>query len=300
MSRAAIQGLLEMLGAAPRPGSIAELRAIIDVALPFLNANPPEVGQVHEAVAVSDGVQARVLVPRGTPPFPVLVYLHGGGWSIGSSASHHQLACQLCAGAGAVVVNVDYRLAPEHPFPTPLDDCIAAARWARANAARWGGDPERVALGGDSAGANLSVAVVNDLRHEMRFRGALLFYGAFDLLACRRDYDRWAPVEDPVLPRHSMDLMIDAYLGGGASTDDPRVSPIRADLSHFPPACVVCGGWDPLFGESRALAEKLAAAGRVISTHWYEEMPHGFVQLPAPEADEALALAGTFLRRVLG
>ncbi len=300
MSRAAIAGLLEMLGTGPVPGSIADLRAIIDMGMPFLNADLPAVGHVHEGVALGDGVQARIVVPPGTPPFPVLIYLHGGGWSIGSSASHHKLACQLSVGAGAVVVNVDYRLAPEHPFPAPLDDCVSAARWTREHVARFGGDPARIAIGGDSAGANLSTAVINDLRHELRFRGAVLIYGAFDLLSTRRDYDRWAPVEDPVLPRHSMDLMLDAYLSGGASVDDPRVSPLRADLSHFPPACVLCGTWDPLFGESRALTGKLAAAGRVVSTHWYDEMPHGFVQLPAPEGEEAITRASEFLRRVLG
>jgi acetyl esterase len=283
----------------PRAGSIAELRVNLEIGLPFLNANPPEVARVMVGVPVSAGVHAEVIVPAGSPPFPTLVYLHGGGWSIGSAATHHKLARQLAVGAGVVVVNVDYRLAPEHPFPRPLEDCVVAARWSRAHVAEFGGDGERIAIGGDSAGGNLSVAVVNELRGEIEFRGALLLYGAFDLDRSWRDYDRWVPEEDPVLPKHSMRLMLDAYLSGGTSSGDPRVSPELADLRHFPPACLVCGTWDPLLGESIALHEKLRAADRITELHRYPEMPHAFMQLPVSEGDQALATACAFLQRVL-
>lgn len=296
MSRADIAGLLAMMRATPPPRSIAELRAVIDMSIPMINANPPDVGAVHAGVEVGPGVRADILVPPGAPPFPTLIYLHGGGWSIGSPATHAKLARQLCIGAGAVVVNVDYRLAPEHPFPTPLDDCVVAARWTRENIARYGGDSSRLAIGGDSAGGNLSAAVINDLRGTIVFRAALLIYGAFDLPASRRDYDRYAPEEDPVLPKHSMDLMLDAYLSGGASPDDPRVSPLKAPLTDFPPACLLCGTWDPLLGESLHMHEQLQRAGRESSLHTYAEMPHAFVQLGPPEADEALSVACAFLR----
>jgi acetyl esterase len=299
MSRNEIGGLLELMRGAPRPASIAEMRTNMLAFIPFLNANAPDVARVDEAVQVASGVHADVLVPPGTPPFPVLLYLHGGGWSIGSPATHGKLARQLCAGAGAIVVTVDYRLAPEHPFPVPLDDCVAAARWTRVNIGRWGGDAGRLAVGGDSAGGNLTVAVINDLRGEIAFRGALLLYGAFDVLGCWRDYDRWAPEEDPVLPKHTMKLMLDAYFSGGASNDDPRMSPLKADLSAFPPACLICGTWDPLFGDSIALQERLQSLGRRATLHRYPEMPHAFLQLPATEADAALGEACTFLRDVL-
>ena len=299
MPRSDIAGLLEMARTAPEPGSIAELRATMDMSIPFINASPPAVGSVETGVVLADGVRADVVVPPGTPPFPVLVYLHGGGWSVGSPATHAKLARQLAVGAGALVVNVDYRLAPEHPFPTPHDDCVAAARWVRAHIGRHGGDAERIAIGGDSAGGNLSAAVVNALRGEMRFRGALLIYGAFDLVASRRDYDRWAPEEDPFLTRHAMDLMIGAYLGRGASVDDPRVSPIHGDVAHFPPTHLVCGTWDPLLGESVAFHQKLEVAGRRAVLEQYAEMPHAFMQMPVPEADTAMASACAFLRAVL-
>nr|BAN08444.1 hypothetical protein [uncultured bacterium] len=132
----------------------------------------------------------------------------------------------------------------------------------------------------------------------MTFRGALLFYGAFDLLACIRDYDRYAPEEDPVLPKEPMKLMRDAYLTGGTSTDDPRVSPLKADLRHFPPTCLICGTWDPLLGDSMALHEALRSLGRQSTLHRYDAMPHAFMQLPVSEAETALAVACEFLREV--
>jgi acetyl esterase len=299
MPRSELAGLFEMIRTAPQSSSIAELRANMNVFIPFLNANPPPVARVDAGVAVGESVRADIIVPPGTPPFPTLIYLHGGGWSIGSPATHAKLARQLCAGAEVLVVNVDYRLAPEHPFPTPLDDCVAAARWTRANIGRYDGDPERIAIGGDSAGGNLSAAVINDLRSELQFRGALLIYGAFDVLGCWRDYDRYAREEDPILPKGPMTLMMDAYFSGGASNDDPRVSPLKADLRHFPPACLICGTWDPIFGDSLAMHDKLRALGRQSVLHRYEQMPHAFLQLPVSEADEAIATACQFLKAVM-
>jgi len=298
MPRSELAGLFEMMRTAPTGESIAEMRRTMDLFIPLINANAPDVARVDAAVPVADGVSAEISVPFGTPPFPALIYLHGGGWSIGSPATHARLVRQLCVGAGVVVVNVDYRLAPEHPFPTPLDDCVAAARWTRDNIARWGGDPTRLTVGGDSAGGNLSAAVANDLRGTLDFRGALLIYGAFDVLGCWRDYDRYAPQEDPILPKAAMKLMLDAYFSGGASNDDPRVSPLKADLREFPPACLICGTWDPLFGDSLAFYEKLRSAGRQATLHRYDGMPHAFVQLPVSDADQAIAVACGFLKTV--
>ena len=296
MARPEVEALFTLLRNAPRPQSVAEMRANLEQFAPFLNANAPEVARVDAGVDVAAGVRADVIVPEGTAPFPVLVYLHGGGWAIGSPASHAKLARQLAAGAGAVVVNVDYRLAPEHPFPVPLEDCVAAVRWTCATMARYGGNADRLAIGGDSAGANLSAAVINDLRGQVGFRAALLIYGAFDLLASRRDYERYAPAEDPVLPKQAMDMMLAAYLSGGASAQDPRVSPLKADLSHFPPTCLLVGKIDPLFGESLAFQAALTGHGRAVELHTYDDMPHAFMQLGLPESDAAVAAANAFLR----
>jgi acetyl esterase len=288
-----------MLRAMPLPESIPDLRAQVESFAPLMNAGAPEVARLERAVAVGEGVRADVIVPPGTAPFPTLVYLHGGGWSICSSGTHEKLARRLAVGAKAVVINVDYRLAPEHPFPVPLEDCVTAVRWTRANVARYGGDPERLAIGGDSAGANLSAAVINDLHDAVEFRAALLIYGAFDLENCPRDYDRYAPEEDPVLPKRAMQMMLDAYVSGGASVRDPRVSPLFADLRHFPPSCFVVGAVDPLFGESVGMRDTLQALGCECEFHRYAEMPHGFVQLELPEATQAIDAASAFLRRHL-
>lgn len=300
MPRADVAALFEMLRSAPRVDSIVEQRAQLELFAPFINANPPPVGRVESGVRISGDVTADVIVPPGAPPFPTLLYLHGGGWSIGSPNSHAKLARQLSAGAGAVVVNVDYRLAPEHPFPVPLEDCVTAARWTRANVQRHGGDPQRLAIGGDSAGANLSAAVINELRDEISFRAALLIYGAFDMAASWRDYDRYAPEEDPVLPKYIMKMMMDAYLSGGAATDDPRVSPLFADLRHFPPSCFIAGAIDPLFGESVSMRDTLQALGCECEFHRYAEMPHAFLQFDLPEAAQGIDAASRFVRRHLG
>lgn len=294
--REELAALFNLLRAAPRAQSIAESREQLEKFSVFLNSNAPAVARVVSDVQLTPNVRAEILVPSGTPPFPTLIYLHGGGWSIGSPASHAKLTRQLCTGAGMLVVSVDYRLAPEFPFPVPLEDCVSAALWTRAHVAEHGGDPQRISIGGDSAGGNLSAAVINDLRGEMSFRAALLIYGAFDLLVSRRDYDVYAPEEDPVLPKSLMDLMLQAYLSGGASTDDPRVSPVHADLSNFPPACLLVGAIDPLVGDSRTFHAKLQKAERSSELHEYADMPHAFMQLDLPEAREAIATGCQFLR----
>ena len=300
MDKAEIEALFAMMRAAPPAQSIAELRAGLEAVIPLLNAGAPDVGNAIADVPLFPGVTADVLVPPGTPPFPALIYLHGGGWSICSPKTHDKLARRLCLGAGAVVLNVAYRLAPEHPFPTPHDDCVAAAQWAMANIAQYGGDPTRMAIGGDSAGANLSAATIVALRGRVDFRAALLLCGAFDLGAGRALVARGVAEEDPVLPLRNMELMLDAYLSGGGRTDDPRVSPLHADLSGFPPACLIAGTADPLCGESVAMADKLAALGRPCALHRYAGMPHVFFLFEGlPEGDAALAAASAFLRDAL-
>src|SRR5262245_56153586 len=191
--------------ASAQPTDVPSLRKLLDTMSELLNVDPPAVGAIHDDVLLREvggrRVTADVFVPKGKGPFPVLVYLHGGGWVAGSPKSHRKLGLRF-AEAGYLVVNVDYRLAPESPFPAPFDDCVFAVRWAAENVARYGGDPKRLAIGGDSAGGNLSAAVAAHLASDSsapKLRAALLIYGAFDFQALRTMQQPSQPGVDPAV-----------------------------------------------------------------------------------------------------
>jgi acetyl esterase/lipase len=288
---------LKALAAAPIPSGIPELRQMMETFIPMMNQDPPEIGALHENVAVSAGVTADVAVPKGAGPHPVVVYLHGGGWVAGSPKTHRKLGMQI-AEAGFLTINVDYRLAPEHPFPAGLDDCVAAIKWAGENARRWNGDSARLAVGGDSAGGNLTAAALTSLAAEgyagPKPRAALLIYGVYDFPA--------------VIARAGNEMGIDgmarAYAGGApypAILDDPRVSPLRAvKPGALPPSFVVVGSADPLLPESQSMAAALKRADIKHELHVFDEMPHGFLQMSIlSDCLEAQRRMFDFLRRTL-
>ncbi len=285
------------------PKTAQQMRSMLEAFAPLLNADLPEVGALHEAVPVREGVTADVVVPRGKGPHPVLVYLHGGGWVCGSPRTHRKLGHRF-AEAGYLVVNVDYRLAPEHPFPTPFEDCLAAVRWAHREAASFGGDATRLAVGGDSAGGNLSAAVAAALVNDpARPKAALLIYGVFDFGML--DGIPLAPGADPRAAeagRALVEMMRSAYLGKAPSDAllrDPRVSPLLA-ASKLPPSHVVVGSADPLAGQAEALVEALTASG-VPHEHFVDTgMPHGYAQMEfLPPARPAIERMLGFLNRNL-
>jgi acetyl esterase len=145
-------------------------------------SNLPEIGDLHENVEMRPGLAADIAAPKGEGPHPVVVMLHGGGWAAGSLRTHRKLAMHFAAN-GYLTINVDYRLAPENPFPAGFDDCVFAAHWASENVHKWDGDPSRMALAGDSAGANLAAATLLALSSDPNapiFRTAVLIYGVFD------------------------------------------------------------------------------------------------------------------------
>jgi acetyl esterase len=264
------------------PKTPHEMRSMLDGFAPFMNGDLPEVGNFQEAVAIQEGVTTDVIVPKGAGPHPVLVYLHGGGWVCGSPATHRKLGHRF-AEAGYLVFNVDYRLAPEHPFPTPFEDCLAAVRWAHREASRFDGDATRLAIGGDSAGGNLSAAVAGALAGDPACpKAALLIYGVFDFgmfgdVALVPDGDAQAAQ----VGRDMVEMMVGAYLGrtrDDALLRDPRVSPLHA-AARLPPSHVVVGGADPLVAQTQALVKALAAAG-VEHEHFVDSgMPHGYAQM---------------------
>src|SRR5262245_22582418 len=278
------------------PQSIAELREMMDMLMELLNQGAPEIGAFHEDVELRPGLCADIAVPKGAGPFPVVVYLHGGGWVGGSPKSHRKLGMEF-ADAGFLTVNVDYRLAPEHQFPDGLEDCIFAIKWAAQNAGGYGGDPKRLAVGGDSAGANLTAAAITSLASESDNgpvpRAALLLYGVYDFPAVVKRSQ--APM---------IEMMTKAYTGDAkypAILDDPRVSPIHAiKPGSMPPTFVVCGGADELLPESRAIDEALGRADIPHELHVFDEMPHGFMQMSSlSDCREAEHRMFEFLRRVL-
>ncbi len=251
------------------PAALDALRGQIDAftdRFEALSPDPPRIGAYHVNVPLRAGLRADVAVPPNPGPHPVLLYLHGGGWVAGSPKSHRRLV-QRFAQAGCLTVSLDYRLAPEYPFPAGYDDCVFAARWTRENAARWNGAADRIAIGGDSAGGNLAAAVAAVSGEGLR--AAILIYGIFDFAAA--------------VARGAMGIegVARAYLAQAypAALFDPRVSPLRRVTAQFPPAFLTVGTADPLLPESQAMAAALSAAGVPHELHICNEMIHGFIQL---------------------
>ena len=256
----------------------------------------------HEAPGPAGPVALRLYEPMGAGagPLPILVFYHGGGWIRGDLDTHDDVCRYLCHHAGCLVASVDYRLAPEHRFPAALDDCDAATRWVAANAARLGADPERLAIGGDSAGGNISCGVA----FRARERGApaicfqLLIYPATDLAGeseSKRLYSSGYLL-------NSMPFYVASYLGPEGDAADPLASPLLAkDLAGLPPACVLTAGFDPLRDEGEAYAGRLREAGVAVDYRCHEGMIHGFVSITgligsaeAGLADAAAALRAAF------
>jgi acetyl esterase len=260
----------------------------------LMNGNPPPVGAVHDTVLLREvagwRLTADIAVPFGAGPHPVLVYFHGGGWTMGSPKTHLRVGREFAA-AGYLTVNVDYRRAPKHRFPAAFEDCVFATRWAAENAARYGGDPRRLAVGGDSAGGNLAAAVLADCgrRGGPHIRAGVLIYGVFD-------YHKAIGALGTTGPDTQFYLPADRY---EALRGDYRVSPLYA-CTTFPPCYIGVGTRDPLLPESLALAEALKAAGIGHDLHVIEGAPHGFFQLtPLPAYAEGYERAVAFLDRHL-
>ena len=227
--------------------------------------------------AIGDGIHVRIYTPSVTPA-PVLLYLHGGGWVVGSPSSHDALCRRFAADAGRLVLSVDYRLAPEHPFPGPLEDVLKAWDWARENAAALGGDPGNIAMGGDSAGGNLTAAACLVLRDAGRPQPALqlLIYPGTDLHRDTASHRLFS--EGYLLTESDIVWYQDHY--GCLDLDDPRGSPLLAqDHRNLPPAIVVTAGFDPLRDEGEAYADRLEAAGVPVVRIDAADLVHGFANM---------------------
>lgn len=224
---------------------------------------------------------------------PLLVFFHGGGHAMGSIETHDDLCREICRGARLHVLSVDYRLAPEHKAPAGCDDAYAAYLWAVDNAATLGADPARVAVGGDSAGGNLSALVTQRARDDRAPLPALqvLIYPGTNAAAQTRSMTLFA--NGFFLTRHDIEWFKTTHLDGtGMKTDDPRVSPMHADnLSGLSPALILTAGFDPLRDEGRQYAEALRAAGTPVDYREYGTVVHGFANFFALGGDSATATA---------
>lgn len=266
------------------------------------------------AIATADGpLGLRVYTPRrcGAPvgagtDLPIAVYFHGGGWTLfGGLDVCDWLPSRVAAELGAVVVAVDYRLAPQHPYPAAVDDCLAAVRWASEHAEELGASPSRLAVFGDSAGGNLS-AVVALLARDAggpAIQAQGLIYPVTDTTL--DDASMRENARKPVLHRADMDAFFRYYLGASrehGGDDDPSVSPIRASsLAGLPPAFVQVSAHDVLRDQALEYAERLDAEGTRVEVKTYAEAPHGWVTYPGIMRVSARASADlvAFLRREL-
>ncbi|MBQ1034665.1 alpha/beta hydrolase [Micromonospora sp. C81] len=243
----------------------------------------------------------RVYRPAGSGPLPTLLYFFGGGWTLGSIDTADGICRRLANAVPCQVITVGYRLAPEHPFPAAVHDCHAAASWVAGHADRLGVDPDRLAVGGDSAGGNLAAAVTLLSRaHGPTLAAQLLVYPNTD-----QSGEPTGPAdEDPTLfNSRSVAWYRTHYLTDEAHAQDPLASPLLADdLTGLPPALVVTAELDPLCAQGQRYAERLAAAGVPTRVRHYPGMIHGFFAMPGVFTDgrRAQADAAAFLRERFG
>jgi acetyl esterase len=270
-----------------------------------LAAAPPEVAHVEDLAAtgpVSD-IPVRVYRCLGSAPndrLPVLVWFHGGGWTIGDLDTHDVPCREFANLAHCAVVSVGYRLAPEHKFPAAFEDAVAATHWVLANAGALGLDGSRLAVGGDSAGGNLAAALAIEFRETWAPRIALqvLVYPATDMAADTRSHREFA--DGYMLTRDAILWFKGLYLNGPEDEANWRASPLRADdLSNLPPAYIITAGFDPLLDEGRAYADRLRAAGVSVTYECFEGQIHGFITMGGAiaAAHHAIYRASQGLRR---
>ncbi|MGI9091708.1 MAG: alpha/beta hydrolase fold domain-containing protein [Gemmatimonadaceae bacterium] len=244
-------------------------------------------------------ILARVYTPSGTGPFPVLVYYHGGGWVLYNLDTYDASCRALANAAGAVVVSVAYRQAPEHKFPAAANDAFAAYRWALDSAAVIGGNPNKVAVGGESVGGNLA-AVVSLMARDQKIKlpvHQLLIYPVVDFNFDTQSYHENANA--PFFTRQAGQWAFDKYLRTQADGANPYVSPLRASLTGLPAATVITSQLGVLRSEGKAYADKLAAAGVPVVYQNYDGVTHEFFSMQAvlDQAKAALALAAAQLKK---
>lgn len=310
--REQLDALLSSLIAADRPSSMSlprqeGLQNFTELARWLAGPATGPAGQDHKIAGPAGPLLVRVYRPDPpAPPAaghrpPAVVFFHGGGWVFGGLDSHDTLCRELARQARVVLVAVDYRLAPEHPYPAGLDDCVAATRWVASHADELGADGSRLAVAGDSSGATLAAAVATHARDQddIAVTFQALAYPALDPAMDTASYT--ANGDDPFLSRSEMESYWSLYLGD--TVPDSRAAPaLAADLTGLPPAYVLVAGHDVLRDEGIGYAERLAAAGVRVQLRRREEMVHGFLLCTAwlDAARDGITELASVLRTELG
>jgi len=269
----------------------------------FTQPDTPEVGHVED-LRVDGTLPLRLYKPLHAAAglLPVLVYFHGGGWTIGDLDTHDTLCRQLANGSGCAVVSVDYRLGPEHRFPAAVDDSRSALHWVHANAASLGLDAARLAVGGDSAGGNLAAVVAIDARDnggpQLAFQ--LLIYPATDMRAIAASH--FTNGQGYLLTSNTVRYFHDHYIDDPKHDLDWRASPLlHPDLSRLPPAFILTAGFDPLRDEGLMYAQRLSEAGTRTTSICFDRQIHGFITMGRviDEANAAVDICASQLRTAL-
>ena len=302
------KAVLELMAAAglppieqTTPQQVRELRASMGASFGALAGNVPEVAHVEDRTVA--GVPVRVYWPQSVSPLPILVYYHGGGWVLLDIETYDAALRALTMASGCIVASVEYRLAPENPYPAPLDDCYAATKYIAENAHEFGADASRLAVGGDSAGGNLAAAVTLLARErggpDIHFQ--LLIYPATDFSADTGSIQEFA--DGHFLTRAGMRWFWQQYAVDAEEGRNHLVSPILArDLSGLPPAFVITAECDVLRDQGEAYAQRLEESGVPVRLKRYDGAIHGFFNMAGllDTGKEAMADAGAALWNTLG
>ena len=289
------QRVIEILAATPLPAA-ADIRAIrhrYNLSRRQFLAEMEPVENIFHILPAERGVpRLTVIRPRNYrqgQKLPALVFLHGGGWTLGSLATYEPFCRSLANTMGQIVIWVEYRLAPEAPYPAALDDTLAAWRWVQQNHGELGADPARISIGGDSAGGNLAAVAALALKHETGIQPwrQVLLYPCLDMSASLASHRKLADGYLLTAPLYAW--YRDNYVPAGIARDDWRLSPLFADdLSGLPPAVLLYAGFDPLRDEAAAYAMKLTLADVPVETLYFADMIHGFLTMggaiPAAQA----------------
>jgi acetyl esterase len=275
--------LMRVVGIDPFGDPVARARTHTDAGGIIAGGASSAAGMaVREVIIPAAGhdIPATLYSPSGLPEDAgLLAFYHGGGWCVGSRRSHEPVARFLAENASVRVLSIEYRLAPEHPFPAAVDDAVTAFDYAHAHASELGADPARIAVGGDSAGGNLAAVVAQHAAHTGGPAPAfqLLIYPATDFEA--QTPSRRLFAEGFFLSDDNIAWSRANYLPAGADPTDPRLSPLYGDVGGVAPAYVATAGFDPLRDEGESYAEKLTAAGVPVTRDRYSDLPHGYVNL---------------------